>query len=262
MEEFVVKEFKFNEVTRESVKAAIAAGMTPEDFRKEVGVSTIAKLYAAIRGLYEKKAYAEKLIEGLKDNRKKPVMAAPVEAPAETEKTPVKGKKAADKPETVPVAESPAQDIKKPQNGAPENPASDPKFVSKYTKRALKLAEENGCVVDSDYVVNFFEELKKLPMEKVFVPRMVLNNVRSLIQHGRVPAETLADVEWLEANAQITEKAPADIVIVDSSVKPRSVLFAKHVVHVRNNLNYPKAIALTKSYEVRNLLSDYEAAQK
>ncbi len=254
--------FNFSEVTRESAKAAVASGMTPEDFRRESGLPTIAKLYAAIRGLYEKKAYAEKLIEGLKANKKKPVMAAPVEAEAAAEKAPVEGKKTAVKPATAPVAEAPAQDITKPQKGAPENPASDPKFVSKYTRRALKLAAENGCVVDSDYIVNFFEELKKLPMEKVFVPRMVLNNVRSLIQHGRVPAETLADVEWLEKNAQITDKAPSDIVIVDSSVKPRSVLFAKHVVHVRNNLGHPKAIALTKSYEVRNLLSDYEAAHQ
>lgn len=254
--------FNFGEVTRESAKAAVACGMTPEDFLRESGLTTITKLYAAIRGLYEKKAYAEKLIEGLKANRKKPVMAAPVEAEAEAQDTSKKVTKKAEKPATVPVAEAPAQDITKPQNGAPENPASDPKFVSKYTKRALKLAAENGCVVDSDYIVNFFEELKKLPMEKVFVPRMVLNNVRSLIQYGRVPAETLADVEWLEANAQITDKAPADIVIVDSSVKPRSVLLAKHVVHVRNNLGYPQAIALTKSYEVRNLLADYEAAHK
>ncbi len=253
---------KFNEVTRESTKAAVACGMTPEDFLRESGLPSVQKLYNAIRGLYQQKARAEKLIEALKANRKRPVMAAPVEAAAEAEETPKKGKKMAEKPAPAPVAEAPAQDITKPQNGAPENPASDPKFVSKYTRRALKLAAENGCVVDSDYIVNFFEELKKLPMEKVFVPRMVLNNVRSLIQHGRVPAETLADVEWLEKNAHVTEKAPADIVIVDSSVKPRSVLFAKHVVHVRNNLGYPKAIALTKSYEARNLLGDYEAAHE
>ena len=70
----VVKIVKFNEVTRESAKAAVATGMTPEDFVREAGLTTVTKLYAAIRGLYEKKAYAEKLIDGLKANRKKPLM--------------------------------------------------------------------------------------------------------------------------------------------------------------------------------------------
>lgn len=257
--------YDFSIVTRESAKAAVANGMTPEDFLRESGMPSVQKLYNAIRGLYQQKARAEKLIEGLKANRKKPVMAAPVEAPAEAEKTPVKGKKAADKPATAPVAEAPAQDITKPQNGAPENPASDPKFVSKYTKRAANIAKTKGGVAGPDYVVNFPEILKELAEAgKLVVPQMVLNNVRSLIKYGRVPAEVQETVDWLQEHAIIIEKAPADIVVVDSSVKPQSVLMAKHVINVRQSMGdeWKEAIVLTKSYEVRNLLSDYEAAHK
>ncbi len=259
--------YDFTIVTRESVKAAAATGMTPEDFLREAGLPSVQKLYNAIRGLYQQKARAEKLIEALKANRKKPVMAAPVDdsVEAEAEEAPVKGKKAADKPATVPVAEAPAQDIKKPQNGAPENPASDPKFVSKHTKRAANIAKIKGGVAGPDYVVNFPEILKELAEAgKLVVPQMVLNNVRSLIKYGRVPAEVQETVDWLQKHAIIIEKAPADIVVVDSSVKPQSVLMAKHVINVRQSMGdeWKDAIVLTKSYEVRNLLSDYEAAHK
>ena len=254
--------FNFGEVTRESAKAAVATGMTPEDFVREAGLTTVTKLYAAIRGLYEKKAYAENLIDGLKANRKKPVMAAPVEAAeavAETVENQESCAAPAEKPAMVPVAEAPAQDIKKPQNGAPENPASAPCFMSKHMKKDFREAPVRGCVVNADAIVQYTEEVKNLPMDKVFIPRMVLNNIRSLINYGRVPAELLKDVEWLEANAQIIDKAPADIVIVDSSAKPSSVLFAKHVVNVRTHLGYPEAVVLTKSFEVRNVLADYRA---
>lgn len=260
-----MEKVKFNEVSRESVKAAVASGMTPEDFLRESGLTTITKLYAAIRALYEKKAYAEKLIEGLKGNRKKPVMAAPVEAPAEAEEPQVKGKGTADKPVPAPVAEAPAQDITKLQKGAPENPASDPKFVSKYTRRAANIAKIKGGVAGPDYVVNFPEILKELAEAgKLVVPQMVLNNVRSLIKYGRVPAEVQETVDWLQKHAIIIEKAPADIVVVDSSVKPQSVLMAKHVINVRQSMGdeWKDAIVLTKSREVCNLLSDYEAAHK
>lgn len=250
----------------------MAAGRTSMDIIRELGDSTITtntKLYAAIRRLYEKPAYAEKLIAGLKLNNKKPVLAAPCEDNAVTdtadgkldnpEPTEAKVEVAPSEDANEPVAETPAAGMVKPASQVPENPASDPTYVSKYTRRALNIAAQNGCVVDSDYIVNFYDELIKLPLDTVYVPLFVLNSLRKLVEVGRLSEEVLERIEFLEQNVHVMKEAPADIVIVDSSAKQRSVLFAKHVVNVRRT-SCPSAIALTKSYEVRNLLSDYENA--
>lgn len=263
---------KLESLTRESIKQAIADGMTPADVIRELAdesITTNRKLYAAIRRLYDYPAYAEKLVTGLQNNMRKPVLAAPheeeatneadVQKPSSPEPTDAKVEVAPSEDANEPVAETPAAGTVKPASQVPENPANDPTYVSKYTKRALNIAAQNGCVVDSDYIVNFYDELIKLPLDTVYIPLFVLNSLRKLVEVGRLSKEVLERIEFLEQNVHVMKEAPADIVIVDSSAKQRSVLFAKHVVNVRRT-SCPSAIALTKSYEVRNLLSDYENA--
>ncbi len=261
-------------LTRDFIIKAVENGLTPEDVIRELSdpsITTVTKLNAAIRRLYDKQAYAEKRVKGLAANRRKPVLAAPREenvavdadakAISNVEPTEDKVESASVEDAKAPVAESPATGTVKPANQVPENPASDPSYVSKYTKRALNIAAQNGCVVDSDYIVNFYDELIKLPLDTVYVPLFVLNSLRKLIEVGRLGQEVLERIEFLEQNVHVMKEAPSDIIIVDSSAKQRSVLFAKHVVNVRRT-SCPSAIALTKSYEVRNLLSDYENANK
>ncbi len=263
---------KLESLTRESIKQAIADGMTSADIIRELAddsITTNRKLNAAIRRLYEYPAYAEKLIAKLQRINRKPVLAAPREENvadeagaktiSNTEPTKAKVEDAPTADANKPVAETPAAGMVKPASQVPEDPASDPTYVSKYTRRALNIAAQNGCVVDSDYIVNFYDELIKLPLDTVYVPLFVLNSLRKLVEVGRLSKEVLERIEFLEQNVHVMKEAPADIVIVDSSAKQRSVLFAKHVVNVRRT-SCPSAIALTKSYEVRNLLSDYENA--
>lgn len=246
---------------------AIADGKTPEnlvDMFREDGITSVRKLNYAIRSLYKYQGCADKKIKKLVANRKKAVLAAPQNA-TEGGKAAIEGNpKKAKVPcgdVKVSVAESPASEVVKPAMRVPENPARVSKIVDDVTKKFLRLAAKNGCVVKEEYILDFYEEILKLPMDKVYIPKLVLNSLRSQVNGKRFGPEILERVEFLEKNAQVLLRAPDDIIIINSNASQNNIIFARFLFYARRITGNPHLVALTKSRQVMELIAEYEERQ-
>ncbi|MBQ8298406.1 MAG: hypothetical protein IJX99_00780 [Clostridia bacterium] len=207
-------------------------GKTIDEIAAERGM-TSAAVRKDIRSLYERAAWANKLI-GMADANaaaKKELVSAPMKVPA---------KSFASKKVT-------------PNGGEPE----------KVSYEVRKAIEEGKAIVDTSYLIDFFDSCKKV--EKLIIPRFCLNEMKQITRFESDPKKKAAlevRIKYLEAEAEILfcENLPLyGTSAKNKGFKPRSFNFARYAKYLweREGKVIPY---LTRSYEVNVLLSECQTA--
>lgn len=211
-------------------KAICEQGKSIEEIAAERGM-TSATVRKEIRGLYDRLAWANKLIGMAEANAvaKRELVSAPMKVPAKSFK-----------------------------NGD----ASQKKENDKIPYELRKAIEEGVAIIDTSYLMDFFDLCKKV--KKMIIPRFCLNEMRRITQNEadlKKRAALEVRIKYLESEAEILycENLPYfSISNKKREFKPRSFNFARYTKSVweREGKVVPY---LTRSYEVRVLLSEFKS---